>query len=796
MPRISTVGAANLGAFGFASGGAPAGYNLTKSLRFRASASAYLNRTFGTPTNNLKWTWSGWVKRGALGTEQNILAAGTLPNDDQLEFPADNTLAFYLNNGASYYIKTNQVFRDPSAWYHIVLAFDSANATASNRILLYVNGVQVTSFSTANYPTQNYSPYINSAIATRIGARSNISVTLDGYLTEVNFIDGQALTPTSFGSTNSTTGVWQPIAYTGTYGTNGFYLKFTDTSSTAALGTDYSGNSNTWTVNNISLTAGSTYDSMTDVPTLTSATTANYAVMNPLVARNANAQTLSNGNLTSTAGSSSSAGGTSLSTIGMSSGKWYAEYKFSTLNSSGGSSFGIVTSAWNIGASADDYYWSSAQGYGYSYSSGKKQNNSAETTYGATYTTNDVIGIAFDATNGTLEFYKNGTSQGVAFTGIPAGIYYFALYSYNSDVAQANFGQQPFAYTPPTGFVALNTYNLPTSTIVAGNKVMDATTYTGNGSTQTITNTGGFKPDLVWYKGRSNTFNHGLFDSIRGTTKQLFSNTTDAEATYSGVTAFNSNGFSLGSDNGGNQNAATYVGWQWQAGQGSTSSNTNGSITSTVSVNATAGFSVVSYTGTGSNATVGHGLGVAPSFIIGKKRSSTGNWQCWHSAFTGTQYISLNLTTSVNTNSTVFNGAPTSTIFNIGTDTDLNASGATNVAYCWAEIAGFSKAFSYTGNGSADGSFIYLGFKPKFIIYKRTDSAGGWFMVDATRNPYNLANYWLQANTSDAEQTDGAIDLLSNGYKIRGTGTGTNANGGTYVGMAFSENPFKNSLAR
>jgi hypothetical protein len=329
---------------------------------------------------------------------------------------------------------------------------------------------------------------------------------------------------------------------------------------------------------------------------------------------------------------------------------------------------------------------------------------------------------------------------------------------------------------------------------------MDATTYTGNGATQSVVNQAQFKPDLVWYKSRSSgVYNHGLFDSIRGTTKQLFSNTTGAEDTYSGVTAFNSNGFSLGSDAGGNANGGSYVGWQWQAGQGSNTTNTTGTITSTVSANTTAGFSIATYTGNSSSgATVGHGLGVAPSFMLVKCRSNAGTyWIAYQATLGGTKGLYLNTNDSVVTNSILWNNtAPTSSVLTLGNSSDVNNSGYTYVAYCWSAVAGFSQFGSYTGNGSADGPFIYTGFRPKFLMYKRTDSAGSWFMVDSSRNTYNVANYWLQANTTDAEQTDGAIDLLSNGYKIRGTGTGTNANGGSYIYCAWAENPFKYANAR
>jgi len=289
---------------------------------------------------------------------------------------------------------------------------------------------------------------------------------------------------------------------------------------------------------------------------------------------------------------------------------------------------------------------------------------------------------------------------------------------------------------------------------------------------------------------------------VRGVTKALVSSATAAESTDTqGLTAFGSAGFTVGTNTDYNNLSATYVGWQWQAGQGSSSSNTNGSITSTVSVNASAGFSIVSYTGTGSGATVGHGLGVAPQFIITKNRSATSAWHCYVAAISGMQngYIVLNSNAAFFTpNTTVWNGTqPTSTVFSIGTDSGVNGSGNAEIAYCWTPIAGFSAFGSYTGNGSADGPFTYVGFRPKFMLIKRTDTAGySWFVIDTSLNPYNnSANYQI-ADDSSVQHTDNGLDILSNGFKLRNTGASENANGGTYVYMAWAENPFKNSLAR
>ena len=440
------------------------GYNLTRSLRFRSSASANLTRTMsasGTIT-----TWSMWVKRGTLGTYQALVGfsySGT--TSFGMQFNSDNTLNLYnYSSGFTLNLTTTQVFRDPSAWYHLVFTIDTTQATASNRAKIYVNGVQVTAFGTATYPSQNSSLNIGTSTSVGIGVLSQQATQyFDGYLAEFNLIDGQALTPSSFGSTNSLTGVWQPAKYTGTYGTNGFYLPFTDnsaltTASNAGLGKDFSGNSNYWTTNNISITSGTTYDSMTDVPTLTSATAANYCVMNPLNALSTtggNTTTLSNANL-NVLMPNTSASRTAFATMGVSSGKYYWEATITT-----GSintyypGIGINT---NLNALPTDQSGGDASGYMY-LSNGQKFNSGSLTAYGSSFTTNDVMGIALDMDAGTITFYKNNTSQGQAFSGI-SGTAVPCVVGQNNAALAINFGQRPFSYTPPTGYVALNTYNL------------------------------------------------------------------------------------------------------------------------------------------------------------------------------------------------------------------------------------------------------------------------------------------------------------------------------------------------
>ena len=789
----------------------PSGYTINNSLRTRSSASAYLNRTFATPTNQKIWTWSGWVKRGTSGVDQHIFDATSSGSvESAIRFRGDtNALqVFYINSTYQFDLRTTQVFRDFSSWYHIVVAYDSTQATASNRVLIYVNGVQVTSFSTATYPALNATYPINSAIVHNIARSTQNTNYYDGYQAELNFIDGQALTPSSFGSTNATTGVWQPAKYTGTYGTNGFYLNFSNialtSGSNTGLGKDYSGNGNYWNTNNISVTSGTTYDAMTDVPTLTSTTTANYCVINPLW--KGSVVTISNGNLSYS--STGAANSIAYSTFGMSSGKWYAEWTQGTTPAGGAMYVGIALDSINpnhswLGQNAGEYSYLNGNGF--------KANAATQTSYGATWTSGDVIGVAFDADAGTLTFYKNGTSQGTAFTGIAAGNYYFANGNNPGSTVTGNwnFGQRAFTGSLPTGYLPLNTYNLPTSTIVKGNKYMDASLWTGDGtSPKAVVSTLNFKPDFVWTKVRSTTYSNTLYDSVRGGGQALFSDTTGAEQsnyTNGYIQSFNTNGWTM--VNGGtggivlNQNAATYVAWQWQAGAGTTSTNTSGSITSTVSVNATAGFSIVTYTGTGANATVGHGLGIAPAFITVKKRSASGNnWITWHKSLSGAAtggYVYLNLTNAAVATGAWNNTSPTSSVFSLtGSDPDENTNGATYVAYCWAAIPGFSAFGSYTGNGSTDGPMIFTGFLPKFIMIKQSSSAGtSWVMYDSARTTYNVVDKLLLADTSGSEVTTTSLDFLSNGFKLRSTDGSRNSSGATYIYAAFASNPFRNSNA-
>lgn len=783
------------------------GYQISNSLRFQAASSQYLARTPASTGSRQKTTYSFWIKRGTLTSLQRIMGASDNSTGDFIvnwtSGDAINIYDFTASGSVTNIdLTTTQVFRDPSAWYHIVYAIDTTQATASNRVKLYVNGSQVTAFSTATYPSLNANLYNNQAsIPARIGIWPSGSQYLDGYIAEFNFIDGQALTPSSFGSTDPISGQWVAAKYTGTYGTNGFYLPFSNGTSTTTLGSDSSGNGNNWTLTNFTRSAGVSDCWMYDVPSGNGGASgtqpsSNYAVINPVGTSPAPIGTITQGNLNYSAAASANYS-RALGTIGVSSGKWYWEM---VVNSANRIQLGII----GINDYSLYYPGYSSVGYCYDQTTGNKVNNNTFTAYGATLTTNDIVGVAFDADAGTLTFYKNNVSQGTAFTGL-SGTFVPAVGNGSSSASCSgifNFGQRSFAYTPPSGFKALCTANLPVATIKQGNKYMDATTYSGNLVGQSITNAGSFKPDLVWVKSRSAATDNKLTDSVRGAQTALVSNSTAAETTdLTGVVSFNTNGFTLGTSTTYNNTGATYVGWQWQAGQGTTSSNTSGSITSTVSVNATAGFSVVTYTGNGSTSTVGHGLGVTPKMIIVKNRGDGGaNWAVYHVSTGANAVLFLNSTAATTTVSGKW-GTPNSTTFGVNTAADVNESGFNLVAYCFAEIAGFSKFGSYTGNGSGDGPFVYLGFRPKFFMWKRTDVASnpGWTIIDSTRNPYNYADLELNPNSSAVEGAGGASfneDLLSNGLKFRNPGSGANANGGTYIYMAFAENPFAQANAR
>jgi Concanavalin A-like lectin/glucanases superfamily len=455
------------------------GYDINNSLRFRSSASAYLSRTPASNGDRQKWTFSAWVKRGASGVRQGIFVAN--PSGAVywgLEFETGNNLNIYDSNaGGTTALTTTALYRDFGAWYHVVVAVDTTQATAANRCKIYVNGDQVTSFVTTNYPSQNSNTQVNTGSLAHYIGNWNPSVAnlpLDGYMAEVNFIDGSQKAASDFGAIDATTGVWKPKPYSGTYGTNGFYLKFSDIATTsgsnAGLGKDFSGNTNYWTTNNISVTSGTTYDAMKDSPTNTSATVANYPTLNPLSNGGA---TISNANLTTTANGSTHFITNATFQI-PTSGKYYFEVTATTLGSTARNGVGLLPN----GTALSGYPWGNANAYGWYF--GDSSNNiywNSNTTqpFFISGAVNDVLQICYDADNGTVYAGKNNVfyNSSGATTGSPSTLtnptstgatatnnYFPATSVFAAGAFAINFGQRPFSYTPPTGFVALNTYNL------------------------------------------------------------------------------------------------------------------------------------------------------------------------------------------------------------------------------------------------------------------------------------------------------------------------------------------------
>jgi len=760
------------------------------SLRFNDDDTAYLSRTPASAGDQDKWTWSGWVKKADINTESYLFSAGTTSTElfyIQMRSNSNgNVITIVWRDGSttSRTLVTDRVFRDPSAWYHVVLSVDTANATTAHKMRLYINGVEITDFSADSRSTLSASSSlpVNSTDLHTIGRFAfSASGYLDGYLAEVNFIDGTALDPTSFGETKS--GVWIPKAYSGSYGTNGFHLEF------AGNANDSSGNGNNWTANNITSS-----DYLLDSPTN------NFATLNPLYPASSTA-TFSDGNLK--VATPTSGYGTSVATIVPLSGQYYAEFTaYDALGMVGirDVSLAATTATAVSGGATNCIGWYSGNGNFY-------YNGTSVLTAGNTYGSGDVIGVAIDYDAGSVSWYKNGvlehTQSSLDLTNVAFAIGDFG--NSTSATITANFGQQDFTYTPPTDYLALCTANLPVTEAVdpAGDNspadYFNTVLYTGNGSTNNVTGVG-FQPDFVWIKDRSYTYSHVLVDSVRGVAKKLYTNTTSAEVNDStSLTNFNTDGFTVGSNVGVNKSGDAYVSWNWKAG-GSGVSNTDGSITSTVSANTDAGFSIVSFNIQSSgSATVGHGLDSAPDMYIVKRRGSTSAWGVYHKDLTSASYyLSLEGTHAQVNNSTVWNStAPTSSVFSLGSAWAVVST--TAIAYCFHSVEGFSKFGSYTGNGSTDGTFVYTGFRPAFIMIKRTNSTGNWPINDSARDPENAdPHLFLYSNLANAEVSSNTadVDLLSNGFKLRNTTTDQNANGSTYIYMAFAENPFKYANAR
>ena len=785
---------------------AAGGYAIDQSIRFNDNDSPYLYRTPASAGNRTTMTWSFWVKPAVANTASSSVlfsaAGGTYGHT--IFFNQTGDYNFIFGDGTQNFYQSDQVFRDPSAWYHCVFVIDTDNATEANRIILYVNGERAAEragYTISSGATYNFNNTVEHRIGSWYPSGGATGRHLDGYISELNFIDGTALDATSFGEVNSDTGQWVPIAYTGSYGTNGFYITGADS---ADLGADYSGNSNDFTSSGLT-----SADQMLDTPT------DNFCTFSPINTQPSNV-TLSDGNLvlsySGTADTPYTPG-----TISVSSGKWYWE-----INSYQGAGAGPAVSY--VYTENDTSYSNNTFGYHYT---GNFYDNGSSSAYGDSFINTDTIGVALDMDNGAIWFSKNGTWQNsataaeiaagtttnAAKTGISGDYVPIVQRNNGTTSVTANFGQTGgFTYTPPTGFNALSTANLPDPTIADPSAYFDTLIWSGDSSNKNITGLD-FTPDFLWIKQRNSAFSvgHQLYDVVRGagSENELDSSSTAAEGAgnpdvYGYPSAFVSGGFTATAGSSGdwdyvNKSGVTYVAWNWLADNTTGSSNTDGSITSTVSANTTSGFSICTYTGNGtSGATFGHGLGVAPKMVIVKERSPGGNnWMVGHDSVGWTKYLALDAAQAAITSSARWNNtAPSSTVVTLGNDTGINASGATYVAYSFAEVEGFSKILSFEGNSNADGPFVYTGFKPAFILTKNMDTADQWGIRDAVRNPYNVTDKLLNPNAATAETTSstGYIDILSNGFKPRSSDS--NINTQTIIYMAFAESPFKTATAR
>jgi hypothetical protein len=798
--------------------------DVQRSLKFNDDDSAHLTRTPSSAGNRKTWTLSVWVKRTTIDANQRIFTAydGSNVNAEcNIQFQSDGKIQINNNNTSSNTdtnLKTNRLFRDSSAWYHIVIGTDMTQGTASNRVNLYINGVQETSFSTESYGTQNVDWWFNNNSQQTIGRRHNTTERpFDGYMAEFNFIDGSQLDPSYFGFTESQTGIWMPKRYEGTYGTNGFYLDFSDNSSAAALGIDKSPNGNDFAPQSFSV-SGTDNDSLIDTPTNNFPVLSNlYGPVNT---------TFGEANLLMRGGDNFAASTFLLPK----SGKWYAE--FVKYNNGAAQSISVTRAntaqtnyAGYLGLADNVEYVSNGE-------VGNRTRGSSSPPDAPTWTDDAgvVVAVAVDMDNGAVYFARNNTyinsgvpTSGSAKTGAIAtdlltdngGDHVIAVHGYNANNSYgmyANFGQRPFTYTPPAGYKSLCTKNISPNvpSLVRPKRHFDTLLWTGTGSSNIVEGLE-FSPDLAWVKVRNNTGDYLLIDQIRGGDQYVSSNNNDAEASLANRDAtFYPNGIRWnGNSLSCNESGKTYVGWFWKAGGSSNTFNvddvgyasasaagiTDGSIALTgASVNQEAGFSMVLYTGTGSLGTVGHGLNGTPEMIWTKSRSATGDWGVLETAVNTTAENRIHL--NDNGGYISYQGyklwgdtVPTSSVFTVREDTATNASGVTYVAYCWRSIPGYSKIGKYTGNGNTDGRFVYIGFRPAFVLLKRTSASAAWVVHDNKRAGYNGDNDYLHPdqNLAESDGSTGTIDFLSNGFKLRMT-AGTH-NDGTFVYMAFAEEP-------
>ena len=789
-----------------------------------SSGSPRLDRTISSGSQTT-FTWSFWVKppvvvpSGTVNTGQLGVNGGAVDTALRMTNSANGTypnlLWPYAYNGG--YIgqdRTVSVFRDASAWYHVVWVVDTTNGTEADRSIIYVNGVRQS-------VTQDYAWTLNGNTGAGTSG-NNMYITSYGYMAEVVFLDGTAASPTDFGEEKN--GVWIPKDPSGlTFGTNGFWLDFADS---ADLGNDVSGNGNDFTSSGLTSS-----DQMTDTPTN------NFVTLNPIFNHLSRSKklTLAEGNLKTSGNTSESTGYLS---------RWATKY-FDTSDDTGyyfevyirsRSYYASANNTWgfeNVDASGINLIGNSGTGVGLldvDTTKSQIRENSSVTFDNLTpiATGNVVLGFAIKGNKVWMHIGGTWINSGnpAAGTGqvatLSGGLYRFGITGYGGSASNSytstsdiNFGQNgsfngqvtaggnadengygDFYYSVPSNFYSVCTANFPEPTIgpnsdTTSDEHFNTALWTGNSSTQSITGVG-FQPDLIWVKGRDYASNHWLTDVLRGTGSII---STSSSTTYSGltnaVTSFDSDGFSLGNDGAHNISGYNYVGWTWK-GNGSGVSNTDGSITTNLSANTDAGISIMTYTGNATaGATLGHGLGVAPKMALFKRTSTTGDWYVYHESLGVSSKLKLNATDASSSSTDWNSTAPGSSVFTIGSGGGVNTSGASYVAYMFSEVEGFSKFGAFSATSGSD--FVYTGFKPALIIMKRTN-ASGWFMFDNKRG-YNGGIYGLSPNTSATETGPWAtqINFFANGFEDNNY---VADNGTTVIYIAFAENPFKYANAR
>ena len=772
----------------FSTGAAAAAYTIDNSCIFNDDDSSYLHRTPGGDGNLKTWTVSFWMKRANLGGNMMLMTAGTSTVNKELIRIDSSTdkLSWILDvsSAGKGTVTTDMVFRDPTAWYHIVVSKDAANA----QVFIYVNGSVVT--TTTSVAIADVDGYFNATETQGIGGRSySAGQYFDGYFTEFIMIDGSELLPSSFGEFNSD-GVWIPVDPSAlTFGTNGFWLDFEDSSD---LGNDVSGNNNDYTSSG--LAAG---DQTSDSPTDSGTTIGNYAIWNPLFL-NASmdgtaTNTYSNGNRTYIGGDAGG-GGMPCSTLPMAIGSnsYYVEVTYDVVSAGyqySGLSFIPTTpaSGWGniIFYAADD---------------GKVYTESGSSTYGDTWGAGDAIGIYYDNDNDELSFYKNGVDQGVAATSLSSNgslAHICCYFGRSTDKATINSGQSAFIGTAPEGALPLCTANLPAPTVTKPTDQFLPIVYEGNGTSQRVgdvDSTAGIT-GLIVYKNADATDNWVIQDRCQGIYKWWPFNIGAAQATDTESTQeFLAGGTTIGDMDNINTSGESITGRMW-ANDGTETTNAVGTITTTKTrVNDDAGFSMTIYNGTGANATVGHGLSAAPGLVIVSNLPGTTSNVAWSEGMDATDYIEIDGSGAATTDATAWNStAPSATVVSLGSSSTTNDSGTAHIMYCWRAIEGYSYFGTHPGNGFSDGPFIYIGHAPAYFFQKNISGGEHWLAVGNDLNSYNPWSDFFSCNIANATRSDANMKMaqIASGIKVRGTEQ--NVSGSTYTIWSWAIHPFGGS---